>query len=83
LPGMGTPFSPRGVWQSPHMPTPSTMYFPRANFADCAGDAEEDRAEVITTMESMAKATAQAIRFDFTELFMVSLEAERILHWVT
>lgn len=26
----GSPFSPRGVWQSPHRPTCSTRYLPRA-----------------------------------------------------
>src|SRR5580698_3082864 len=78
LPGTGPPLSSRGVWQSPHMPTPSAIYLPRATFADCVGDAEEGKAEIIARMESTAIATPA--RPDLTEFFMLSLQAERILH---
>src|SRR5712692_1102533 len=63
LPGIASPFSLRGVWQSPHMPTPSTRYLPRATFAERAGDAEEDNAAVITRIDKMATAAAQAASF--------------------
>src|SRR5215467_14750209 len=37
FPGIGCPFSSIGVWQSLHKPTPSTIYLPRAIFAEEAG----------------------------------------------
>src|SRR6266849_7034843 len=63
LPGTGSPFSLRGVWQSPHMPTPSARYLPRTTFADCAGDAKEDNPAVNARIKKTARPAAQAASF--------------------
>src|SRR5260370_39356875 len=61
FPGRGSPFSLMGVWQSPHIATASTRYFPRAIFADCVGLAEDDSTALsITTKNSAATPTYAA-----------------------
>src|SRR5438445_11375919 len=48
LPGIGSPFSLTGEWQSPQRATCPTKYLPRSICADSSCSAEEPRAEAIT-----------------------------------
>jgi hypothetical protein len=58
LPGIGSPLSSVGVWQSPQRATLSTKYRPRANLGDPFGAADADIAEVARRIANMANPDA-------------------------
>ena len=63
LPGIGSPFSLTGEWQSPQRATCSTKYLPRSICADLSCSAEEPGAEAITPITIATNTAAKEVSF--------------------
>src|SRR5207247_10639007 len=62
LPGIGSPFSLTGEWQSPQRATCSTKYLPRSICADLSCSAEEPGA-AITPIKIATNTAAKEVSF--------------------
>src|SRR5437899_13026682 len=63
LPGIGSPFSLIGEWQSAQRATCSTRYLPRSSCADLSCAAEEPGAEAITPIKIATNTAAAQVCF--------------------
>src|SRR5437763_768459 len=63
LPGIGSPFSLIGEWQSAQRATCSTRYLPRSSCADLSCAAEEPGAEAITPITIATNTAAKEVSF--------------------
>src|SRR5438552_17241165 len=63
LPGISSPFSLTGEWQSPQRATCSTRYLPRSSCADLSCAAEEPGAEAITPIKIATNTAAAQVCF--------------------
>src|SRR5437879_13306736 len=63
LPGIGSPFSLSGEWQSAQRATCSTRYLPRSTCADLSCAAEESGTEAITPIKIATNTAATQVIF--------------------
>src|SRR5438046_10642853 len=63
LPGIGSPFSLAGEWQSPQRATCSPKYLLRSICADVSCSAEEAGAEALTPITIATHTAAKAVSF--------------------